>query len=409
MVAAKTLMHRAESRCADRWAANETYPDTHGSSDRYDTGLEVRAQMPNAARVAVSPVITEQALPGVEMLPRGGRILIIRLSALGDILFSLETVAALRRERPDVAIDFLVEDRFQKLLENHPQIDRVIVYPRRDRLRIPGSLLKLRRQRYDVALDLHGIQKSAMHMLFARARYKVGPSAPASREGAAFAYNKTVRMPTPAPHRAAIGHMLLKSIGLSGKPAAPAIATTEPPISLLEGLPNPRVLLHPGTSSFAAFKRWPSERFAELAQRLSARGIGVVVGYGPGEQELAAPTLSAAPKSRAADGARLGLSGLAGTMQHCDVVVAADTGPLHLAAAVGTPCVAIFGPKDQNRYGPRNHQTVQHELVIHNVPCRPCKRRSCATPQCVLGIDVDTVEAAVLRQLDKLHKRKVSS
>ena len=363
--------------------------------------------MSNAAMVAPSPVITEPTLPGVKMLPYGGRVLVIRLSALGDVLFALETVAALRRERPDVSIDFLVEDRFQKLLENHPQIDRVIVYPRRHRLQIPGSLLRLRRQRYDIALDLHGIQKSAMHMFFARARHKVGPGAPASREGATFAYNKTVSMPTPAPHRAAVGHMLLKSIGLSGEPAAPAIATTEPPASLLKDLPKPRVLLHPGTSSFAAFKRWPSERFAELAQRLCARGIGVVVGYGPGEQDLAAPALSAAPESRAADGAQLGLSGLAGAMQHCDVVVAADTGPLHLAAAVGTRCVAIFGPKDQNRYGPRNHGVVQHELVIHSVPCRPCKRRSCASPQCVLGIDVNTVEAAVLRQLDKLQPRKL--
>src|SRR5690606_13767567 len=99
--------------------------------------------------------------------------------------------------------------------------------------------------------------------------------------------------------------------------------------SLLDGLPRPRVLLHPGTSAFAAFKRWPSDRFAELAQRLCARGIGVIVGYGPGELELAAPALSSAPTARAADGATLGLAGLAGTMRHCDVVVAADTGPLH--------------------------------------------------------------------------------
>ena len=355
--------------------------------------------MQNAARVTTTPSTPPSTLPGAAMLPEGGRVLVIRLSALGDVLFALEAVAALHRERPDVSIDFLVEDRFQKLLEDHPQIDRVLVYPRRHRLRIPGSLLALRRRRYDVALDLHGIQKSAMHMLFARARHKVGPAAPASREGATFAYSLTVPMPTPAPHRAAIGHMLLQAIGLSGIAAAPTIATVAPPAALLEDLPYPRVLLHPGTSAFAAFKRWPSKRFAELAQRLTARGIGVIVGYGPGEYELAAPALAAAPASRAADGAQLGLAGLAGAMQHCDVVVAADTGPLHLAAAVGARCVAIFGPKNEQRYGPRGHGDVQHELVYHAVPCRPCKRRTCATPQCVLGIDVDTVEAAVLRQL----------
>ena len=342
---------------------------------------------------------TDPPLPGTNMLPVGGRVLLIRLSALGDVLFALETVAALKRERPDVRIDFLVEDRFQNLLQNHPEIDHIVVYPRRQRWRIPMSLLRLRQQRYDVALDLHGIQKSAMHMLFVRARHKVGPSAPASREGATYAYNLTVPMPTPAPHRAAIGHMLLQAIGLSGTPTPPTIATDEPPAALLDGLPRPRVLLHPGTSAFAAFKRWPSDRFAELARRLSARGISVIVGFGPGEYELAAPALQSAPKSRAADGKELGLAGLAGCMRHCDVVVAADTGPLHLGAAVGARCVAIFGPKNEHRYGPRGQGDVQHELVYHPVPCRPCKRRTCVTPQCVLGISVDTVEAAVLRQL----------
>jgi ADP-heptose:LPS heptosyltransferase len=341
-------------------------------------------------------------LPGERLLPRGGRVLVIRLSALGDVLFALETVAALRRDRPDVAIDFLVEDRFAKLLDGHPQIDRVLVYPRKHRLRIPGSLWSLRRTAYDVALDLHGIQKSAMHMFACRARTKVGPAAPASREGATISYGLTVPMPTPPPHRAAIGHMLLAAIGLSGEPCAPTIATDAPPPELLEGLPRPRVLLHPGTSAFAAFKRWPGDRFAELARRLDGRGVGVVVGYGPGEQDLAAPALAAAGRSRAADGSQLGLAGLAGVMQQCDVVVAADTGPLHLGATVGARCVAIFGPKNPDRYGPRAHGDVRHELVYHDVPCRPCKRRTCATPQCVLGIDVDTVERAVLRQLESL-------
>ena len=106
------------------------------------------------------------ALPGERFLPRGGRVLVVRLSALGDVLFALETVAALRRERPDVAIDFLVEDRFAKLLDGHPQIDRVLVYPRRQRLRIPGSLLALRRTRYDVALDLREMDLDAVYLEF---------------------------------------------------------------------------------------------------------------------------------------------------------------------------------------------------------------------------------------------------
>ena len=348
---------------------------------------------------AVPSTPTKPGLPGEERLPRGGRVLVVRLSALGDVIFALETVAALRAERPDVAVDFLVEERFAALLRDNPQIDRVLFYPRRRWLRIPGAIRALRQRRYDVVLDVHGIQKSAFQVWLARASTKVGPAAPGSREGAAFAYRTAVAMPTPLPHRADIGHRLLASIGLSGRPVPPVLPVQPAPPTFFDGLVGPRVFLHPGTSAFAAFKRWPADRFAELARRLRARGIAVLVGFGPGEEELAKPILTAAPGSRAVDGGALGLLGLAGVMQQCDVVVAADTGPLHLGAAVGARCVALFGPKNEARYGPRAHGDVTHEILFHDVPCRPCTRRTCVTPLCVLGIDVATVEAAVLRQL----------
>lgn len=338
-------------------------------------------------------------LPGQRLLPPNGRALVVRLSALGDVLFALETVAALRAERPDVTVDFLVEDRFRALLVGHPQLDQVLVYPRRHRLRIPRSIAALRSRRYDVVLDLHGIQKSAVHVRLARATTRVGARAPGSREGAEWAYGLRVPMPTPLPHRADIGHRLLAAIGLSGRPTAPVLPTPEPPPELLAGLGAARVFLHPGTSEFARFKRWPVERFAELARRLRAQGTAVLVGFGPGERDLAAPVLAAAPGSRPIDGGALGLLGMAGVMRHCTVVVAADTGPLHLGAAAGARCVALFGPKDTTRYGPRAHGSVRHEILFHEVPCRPCTRRTCVTPQCVLGLAVDVVEAAVLRQL----------
>ncbi|MCA8973905.1 MAG: glycosyltransferase family 9 protein [Planctomycetes bacterium] len=343
---------------------------------------------------------TDPATPAAtEALPHGARVLIIRLSALGDVLFALETVAALHRERPDVTIDFLVEDRFAPLLEDHPQIAEVLVYPRRHRLRIPRGLLRLRRHAYDCVLDLHGIQKSAMHVRFARGRLKLGPGAPAAREGAQLAYHRPVAMPLPLPHRADIGHLMLQSLGLSGQPAAPAFAAIAADADLAAAMVAAPVLLFPGTSAFAAFKRWPADRFAELGRRLHARGVPLAVAFGPGERDLAAPVLAAVPTTLAIDGGELGLRRLAGVLARCAVVVAADTGPLHLAAAVGARCVALFGPKDPNRYGPRGHGDVSHEILFHDVPCRPCKRRDCVTPQCVLGITVDAAEAAVLRQL----------
>jgi len=344
------------------------------------------------------PAAAPKALPVA--LPQGARVLVIRLSALGDVLFALETVAALKRARPDVRVEFLVEDRFAALLEGHPQLDAVRVYPRRDKLAIAGSLWRLRRLRFDAVLDLHGILKSALHVLAARSPRKLGYAPPGAREGSHRAYREAVPLPSPLPHRADMGYHLLEALGLPADHAAPVLAAVPPPPTLLAGLPRPRVLLHPGTSAFAAFKRWPVDRFAALAQRLHARGLGVAVSFGPGERELAAPVLAALPQAAAVDGQQLGLRGLAGVLAEVDVAVAADTGPLHIAAAVGTRVVAVFGPKDPRRYGPRAHDGRPHEVLFADVPCRPCTRRDCASPQCVLGVGVDEVEAAVLRSLE---------
>lgn len=337
--------------------------------------------------------------PTAEPLPQHARVLVIRLSALGDVLFALETVAALKDARPDLRIDFLVEDRFAALLQDHPDLERVLVYPRRRKLAILGSLLRLRRTRYDAVLDLHGIGKSALHVAFARSPRKLGFAPPAAREGAHRCYHRAVPLPEPLPHRAEQGRALLAALGLPDQLRPPRLGTVLADPDPLAELPRPRVVLHPGTSAFAAFKRWPVERFAQLAARLCDRGIGVAVGFGPGERELAATVLAAAPAARPLDGTALGLRAFAGALQTADLVVAADTGPLHLAAAVGTPVVALFGPKDPLRYGPRQHGGLPNRILLSQVPCRPCRRRDCASPQCVLGVQVDTVAEAVLAAL----------
>ena len=101
---------------------------------------------------------------------------------------------------------------------------------------------------------------------------------------------------------------------------------------------------------------------------------------------------AAVPQIAVLDGEALGIAGLAAAYARARVVVAADTGPLHLAAAAGTQVVALFGPKDPRLYGPRG---AGHRLLFRDVPCRPCRRRDCPSPLCILGVGVDEVEAAV--------------
>ena len=326
-------------------------------------------------------------------LQDGARILVIRLSALGDVLFALETVASMKRERPDLRIEFLVEDRHAAILRGCPDLDAVRTFTRRRWLACLAALRELRRVRYDVLLDLHGLVKSALLVLAVRAKRKLGFLPPASREFAHLVCRERVALPSPLPHRAERGLFLLRALGLAGAPAAPRLAMPDAPHPFWHGIAHPRVVLHPGASSFAAFKRWPLAKFQALAARLCSERIDVSVSFGPGEEGLADDLRRAAPAIRALDGGALGLLGLAHVFRDADLVIAADTGPLHVAAAAGARVLALFGPKDERLYGPRWHEG--HRVLRHEVPCRPCTRRECASPQCVLGIGVDGVVAAV--------------
>ncbi len=330
-------------------------------------------------------------------LRHGARILVIRLSALGDVLFGLETVASLKRERPDVEIEFLVEDRHAAILIGQPDLAAVRPIPRRGKVARLAAISALRRQSYDVLLDLHGLVKSAMLVALLRADRKLGFLPPGSREGAHLVYGERIALPEPLPHRAERGLHLLRALGLRGASASPQLGLDPKPHAFWDGVTAPRVVLHPGASAFAAFKRWPPTKFRELAARLHARGVAVAVSHGPGEEALALEVMQDAPLARAVDGKALGLLGLAAVCRDADLVVAADTGPLHVAAAAGTRVIALFGPKDPALYGPRWNDG--HRVLVRDVPCRPCKRRDCASPLCVLGIAVDDVERAVNEML----------
>ncbi len=346
------------------------------------------------------------------------RILIVRFSALGDILFTLPALDALRRAFPDAQIDWLCEDRTAGLLVGHPQLDRVFVYPRRElsghwrrpwrwhRLLATGGshLLELRRQeRYDVVLDLQANLKSIVQLLLGpRTRRRVGYDATFTHDLAHWILDEQVPPDPTRPHRVDRPLRVLEALGVATEgargqlPIRPEHTAEAHAQRERLGLTERRfVVLHPFTSPFGAFKRWPTERFVRLGDRIrDETGLEVVVSWGPGE-EAEAQEITAAMRAAHTFDRSLSLLGFAAFLGQARLLVAGDTGPLHLAGFLGTPRVALFGPKDARVYGP--HGGVFEVVSDESVLCRPCKLRRCREPICVTELTIESAHAAALR------------
>lgn len=345
------------------------------------------------------------------------RVLFIRLSALGDVVNTLPALAALRRSHPDVVVDWVVEDRSAELVRLVDGVERTIVFPRRAlRLGLAGARLlhahraELRRDRYDVAIDFQGNLKSGMHLHSCRAERKVGMAR--AKEGAHRFADVRVDLPR-TEHRATRALRLLQA-ALPIEPlrvrddgtttvGAPPIRDDDAAAADADARLPPHdgartVLLHPGTSGFGAFKRWPAVRFGEVARRLhEATGARLRVIHGPGEEALAEAAADASGGTATVHEPRHGLPGLVALLRRADLVVAADSGPLLLASALGVRTVALFGPKDPAIYAPPFPGAV---TVRRPPPCAPCSLRRCPDPICMTELPVELVLSAALRALD---------
>jgi lipopolysaccharide heptosyltransferase I len=283
-------------------------------------------------------------------MPR--RFLIIRLSAIGDVINTLPSVSLLRRHAADSQIVFAVEDRAKDVVVGHPDVNQVVVFPRKRwktmirsfDLRVLGEFFRyVRRIRsfgFEIALDFQGNLKGALHSFFSGAPRRIGFAKGHVYEGNHLF--STERVVPDRPHRVEKFASLLRPVGIEPKDLRYRL----PPIPPFKH-PRTYAVIHPGTSDHGPEKRWPKERFAELARRLNRElELDVIVTWGPGERELA-ESVSAilAPATRS-------LMELAGIIQGARLFVSADTGPMHLAAACGTPCIALFGPKDPAVYRP---------------------------------------------------------
>jgi heptosyltransferase I len=267
------------------------------------------------------------------------RILVVRLGSMGDVIHALPAVAALKQSFAECALDWAIQPRWTPLLEDNPYVDRVIPFDRRGG-RLGESLKRLRMERYDFAVDFQGLIQSALVARAAHVRRVVGFGFKQAREsGAALLYSARVR--ATAAHRVDSCLELALAAGAGVHPIEFWLPQGKP-----EGvLPEGNFVLACPLAGWGA-KQWPREYYERLGEALQGEfGMPLVVNG----------ALSSAEWLEGIRGARVHLSGLPGLIhatRRAHAVIGVDSGPLHLAAALAKPGVAIFGPTDPASHGP---------------------------------------------------------
>ncbi|MBN2432595.1 MAG: glycosyltransferase family 9 protein [Acidobacteria bacterium] len=346
------------------------------------------------------------------------RILVARLSAVGDVVRTIPAVRAVRHLFPDAEIHWLVEDRCAAVLEGLPDIRRLVLVPRR--LFHRGSpparahalvrfLGELRATRYDLYLDFHGLLKSALYGWLAGIPRRVGYSAVLAREGSHRFYTETVAAVTARLSRYERNFLIPRHFDPSLTMERPGLPLTAAERDFARrfmaqaGLaPCGFFLLHPGTSPRGRYKQWPPERFAALADLLrESTGQPAVISWGPGEEELA-ETVRARCRTESMVMPPSSLRELSAVIGQARLCVANDSGPLHMASALGTPVVTVLGPSDPVINEPAPFTPFR--VVYAGVDCSPCRKKRCRTLECLRAVSPEQVHAAALDLLAEVDK-----
>lgn len=301
------------------------------------------------------------------------RILVIKLSSLGDLFHALPTVRVLK-QATGAAIDWVVQTPYVDLVKCFEDVSRVIPFPRHHVAAQAGSFLsQLRRERYDLVVDLQGLLKSAIPARLARrapGAKIIGPSF--SREGARLLYH-ALAGPTNK-NRHAVDEILDLARYLNLPEQEPVFPIRVPRVQP-PGL-RPRLGIIP--ASRWPTKNWPAENFARVATEWFKQAGGTICLFGGPEEAGTCAEIAreVGPRPDLINlGGKTSLVELASHLQNMDLVLTVDSGPMHMAAALNIPVLALFGPTDPARTGP--YGSGHRALVVDRVPCRPCFSGTC--------------------------------
>lgn len=320
------------------------------------------------------------------------------MSALGDIIHALPVLSALRTAYPSAQIDWLAEGAYAGILDLVDGLnERIVVRPGYVR-----ALFTMRSRRYDAAIDLQGLLKSALAARISGARRVIGFETGVLRErAAAWFYSET------APVADGV-HVVQKNLSV-----LPLLGVTPGPVTFPFRDPRSRIIDHVTSHAPTGFalinpgaawpnKRWPPERFGAVAKRLrDTTGLRPFVLWGAREAPLA-DAVVAASGGAATRAPETTLADLLALSRGAALMISGDTGPVHLAAAVGTPIVGLYGPTWPARNGPWH---PDDEVVSRADTCACHHKRQCQRPnRCIDEISIDEVNAAVDRRLQKVRR-----
>ena len=348
-------------------------------------------------------------------MKKNPNILVIKLSAIGDVVHSLPFLEVLRDRFPLSTIDWLVEEDASDIVEDHPDIDQLIVFPRKDwlmRLLKNGECYsvgkdavnftkELRKKKYDIVIDLQGLFKSGILAFIVKGRKKIALNG--GREGSSIFVNERVAILDPNIHALERYLYIARYLGAAEPSWNGQISINAKHKRyvdhLLEEIGNNRTLVAVNPMAKWETKLWSLDRFACLADRIKEELEAVVIFTGSIDDIKAVETILSNMNTHAINLAgKSSLKELAYLYRKCAVVIATDTGPMHIAAAMSVPTViALFGPTSPFRTGPYGSK---HKVINSNLACSPCFKKKCDDMSCMKEITVDMVFKEVKEALN---------
>ncbi len=332
------------------------------------------------------------------------RVALVRLGSLGDIVHALPVACRLKMVFPEAYLVWIAEAQYRELLERCPWIDEVIVLNTRNWR--SGSILasweklrkaikQLRVKKFELALELQGLLKSGLAAYLSGAERRVGFSSKYCRESLSACFtNEHVALKETEKHIIEKNLALVRHLGLETAPWSFGLSSSAADARYIDqflakhalGESSKLIGVNPGAGWVT--KRWSIEKYAQLLDRLIEQsGQRVILLWGPDELYLV-EDIAAKMKQSPLIACPTSITQLVELIKRCRLFIAGDTGPLHLAAALEVPCVALYGPSDPTRNGPYGEG---HAIVHHKLECSSCFKRQCTDIKCMQQIEVAEV------------------